>query len=395
MRLRNLFGWAPFREAADKLGDRMAIAMSALSYPVQVPKGDSTVGDAHFASKPEVDFVDPFSGSEWDLLIGSHPESTFFHCSAWARVLSKTYGHKPFYLHLCRDGVSLALIPLMEIRSSFTGSRGLCLPFSDFCGPLAFGRPERRLLVDPLRALAKERKWDYFEIRDQSALPSASTSSVQYYNHSLDLRPRPETLFANCFSSVRRAVRKAEKSGLTAKISQSWSSLRAFYRLHVRTRRRHGLPPQPLSFFRNIFTEVIEPGLGFIVRADLGSRCLAAAVFFQFGRKALFKFGASDPAWQQLRGNNLVMWEGICFLAESHCELLDFGRTSLANTSLRRFKLGWGVKEEIIGYSKWDTSAGAWVESCDHASGRHNAIFSRMPLALNRWAGALCYPHLD
>lgn len=358
-------------------------------------KVDSAVEDAPFSSKPEVHFVDPFAGSEWDLLIGSHPESTFFHCSAWARVLSKTYGHKPFYLHLCRDGVSLALMPLMEIRSSFTGYRGLCLPFTDFCGPLAFGEQGRTVLLDRLRALAHERKWDYFEIRDRSALPLSSTPSVQYYNHSLDLRPRSQALFANCSSSVRRAVRKAEKSELTAEVSQSWSSVRAFYRLHVRTRRRHGLPPQPLSFFRNIFTEVIEPGLGFVVRADLGSRCVAAAVFFQFGRTALFKFGASDPAWQQLRGNNLVMWEAIRFLADNHCELLHFGRTSLSNTNLRRFKLGWGAKEEIIGYSKWDSSAGAWVTGCDRASGRHNAIFSRMPLALNRWAGALFYPHLD
>jgi hypothetical protein len=168
-----------------------------------------------------------------------------------------------------------------------------------------------------------------------------------------------------------------------------------FYRLHVETRRRHGLPPQPIGFFRNIFREVIEPGLGFVVRATLGSRCVAAAVFLQFGRTAIYKFGASALAFQQFRGNNLVMWEGIRLLAQSDSEVLLFGRTSLSNDSLRRFKLGWGAEEEMINYCKWNATPRAWMTSRDHSSGSHNAIFSKMPLVLNRLAGALLYPHLD
>ena len=31
----------------------------------------------------------------------------------------------------------------------------------------------------------------------------------------------------------------------------------------------------------------------------------------------------------------------------------------------------------------------------DHASGFHNTLFARLPLALNRLMGAMLYPHLD
>jgi len=168
-----------------------------------------------------------------------------------------------------------------------------------------------------------------------------------------------------------------------------------FYRLHVQTRRRHGLPPQPLSFFRNIVDEVIRRGAGFVVHASLESRCVAAAIFFQFGRTAIYKFGASEAASQGARGNNLVMWEGIRSLARSGCESLHFGRTSLANDGLRRFKLGWGTTEELMRYFQWDTVARKWVGGCDHSRGLHNVFFAKMPLAINRLAGAVVYTHLD
>ncbi|MEO7724358.1 MAG: GNAT family N-acetyltransferase, partial [Chthoniobacterales bacterium] len=177
--------------------------------------------------------------------------------------------------------------------------------------------------------------------------------------------------------------------------SESWASVRDFYQLHVETRRRHGLPPQPQSFFRNIFREVIEPGYGFVIRAFLNSRCVAAAIFFQFGATAIYKFGASALAQQSFRGNNLVMWEGIRLLAQSEAKALHFGRTSLSNQSLRRFKLGWGAEEQMINYCKWNTPLGEWISGRDTASERRNAIFSRMPLTFNRVAGALLYPHLD
>ena len=93
----------------------------------------------------DITLIDPLSGSGWDDLLSTHPDTTIFHTSAWARVLARTYGHQPFYLHFTRSGRSAALLPLMEVASRFTGSRGVCLPFSDFCAPLLFGDAEAML----------------------------------------------------------------------------------------------------------------------------------------------------------------------------------------------------------------------------------------------------------
>jgi len=347
------------------------------------------------AEEVEIRFIDPLADPEWDQLVLSHPGASFFHSAAWARVLSKSYGHKPFYLCFSHGGRPGALVPVMEVKSAFTGRRGVCLPFGDSCAPLLFNGCEPGLVTTKLSELALERRWKHFEIRDGNWFDLAVDPAVEYLGHTLDLRQGAEGLFAGFSSSVRRAIRKAEESELRVEVARSCESVTEFYRLHVQTRRRHGLPPQPLSFFHNIFEEVIRKGSGFVVRASLESRCVAAAIFFQFGRGAIYKFGASEAAAQAFRGNNLVMWQGIRFLAQNGCEFLHFGRTSLADAGLRRFKLGWGTTEELIRYFQWDTVAGQWVGRCDQSKGLHNTFFANMPLALNRLAGAFLYPHLD
>ena len=122
---------------------------------------------------------------------------------------------------------------------------------------------------------------------------------------------------------------------------------------------------------------------------------VAAAMFFKLGRHAVYKFGASDERLQELRGNNLAMFEGIKYLAEGGAETLHFGRTDKENEGLRRFKLSWGATEEEIDYARFDTASGSWKHSRDSRSTLHQRIFRALPASLNRLAGAIIYPHLD
>jgi CelD/BcsL family acetyltransferase involved in cellulose biosynthesis len=345
----------------------------------------------------EVATVDPlYDPTDWDRRVYSHPQFNFFHTAAWAKVLCKTYGHTPLFLHVTHARESLALLPFMEVNSLFTGRRGVSLPFSDFCEPLVFGGWGKEELMETLLELGRSRKWRYFELRGGAkTLPSSAAPSVKYYGHKLDLTVGVEELFGRFESSVRRAIRKAEKSGLAVEATNTREAMRDFYQLHARTRRRHGLPPQPLSFFLNIHEEVIKAGLGFITLAKSGTRLVAGTIFFHSGGAALYKFGASDERIQEFRGNNLVMWEGIKRLVGIGLKTLHFGRTSLNNDGLRRFKLSWGTEEELIEYFRFAIRADMWVNSPDNARAFHNRLFCRLPLPINRLAGALIYPHLD
>ena len=310
-------------------------------------------------------------------------------------MLVDTYGHRPCYVQISLNGGMLALVPMMEVQSVLTRSRGICLPFSDYCAPLTFSSFGHELVTQKLQQIAHERCWSYFELRSHSIVPANTPASESYYGHFLDLKIGPEALISNFSSSVKRAVRKAQRSGLNVSIQSSPDAMAQFYELHVRTRRHHGVPPQPRSFFINIQRHLISAGYGFIVLVECQKAPIAAAMFFKMGRCAVYKFGASDERLQELRPNNLAMFEGIKYLAKGGAETLHFGRTDKENEGLQRFKLSWGATEEEIAYARFEMASGSWKHSRDRRSKLHKRIFRALPASLNRLAGAMIYPHLD
>jgi hypothetical protein len=339
--------------------------------------------------------MNPLVDREWDDAIRTHRDATIFHSTAWARVLADTYGHRPCYVQMSLDGNLLALVPMMEVQSVLTRARGICLPFSDYCAPLTFSSFGQELVTRKLQQIARERRWSYFELRSHSIIPDNVPASESYYGHSLDLRIGSEALISNFSSSVQRAVRKAQRNGLSVSVQNSPDTMDKFYKLHVRTRRRHGVPPQPRSFFINIQRHLISAGYGFIVLVECQKRAVAAAMFFKLGRLAVYKFGASDERLQELRANNLAMFEGIRYLAERGAEALHFGRTEKDNAGLRRFKLSWGATEEDMRYARFEMASGSWKYSRDSHFALHKHVFRTLPASLNRLAGAMIYPHLD
>jgi CelD/BcsL family acetyltransferase involved in cellulose biosynthesis len=289
------------------------------------------------------------------------------------------------------------MVPLMEVSSPLTGRRGVCLPFSDACRPLVFRPIANEMILEVLEKLARRRNWKHTEIRGPiENLPAADGKpSETYHSHELDLRDEEVPVEQRFSDAVRRAVRKSQRGGLQARISVSMDAVLDYYRLHVRTRRRHGLPPQPRSFFENISKQLIAKDSGFVVLAHLDGQAVAGAVFLRFGKAAVYKFGASDQAHWDLRPNNLVMWEAVRFLQANDAETLNFGRTSTEDEGLRRFKGGWGTCESTIPYWRFDREMVPLPPVHQSPNRLVHTLFGHFPLAVNRLAGALIYPHLD
>ena len=109
---------------------------------------------------------------------------------------------------------------------------------------------------------------------------------------------------------------------------------------------------------------MLAKGHGFVSLAWRADQPVAAAVFLHHGREAVYKFGASDYAFQGLRPNNLVLWESMKKCATAGLTRLHLGRTSLHQEGLRRFKLGFGAVEEQVDYFKYDFRKQAFVDGC-------------------------------
>ena len=74
---------------------------------------------------------------------------------------------------------------------------------------------------------------------------------------------------------------------------------------------------------------------------------------------------------------------------------LDFGKTSLSNEGLRRFKRNWGAEERLIRYARYDFRQSGFVKISDMAAGAQARLFAILPVFFSRWIGRAVYPHLS
>jgi lipid II:glycine glycyltransferase (peptidoglycan interpeptide bridge formation enzyme) len=154
------------------------------------------------------------------------------------------------------------------------------------------------------------------------------------------------------------------------------------------------LPPQPWHFFEKLHEQILARGMGTVALAFFQGNAVAANVYLHANGEAIYKYGASDKAWQSLRAANLVMWEAVKRYAGQGVRSLCFGRTEPENEGLRQFKTGWGTDESIINYYRYDLAVGAFVPGPKAVSARANHIFSRMPIPALKAIGGLLYRHM-
>jgi len=338
--------------------------------------------------------VNPLEIANWDDLVIATGKASVFHSSAWARVLHESYGYKPVYFASFEKGNLSLLMPFMEINSWLTGKRGVSLPFSDFCESLtdhgfSFGEAVREV-----KEYGRKKRWKTVEWRgNQKYFQTAPPSSLYYY-HTLDLSVPEERFFSNLKSNTKRNINKAIKERVTVELGETLESVAGYYRLHCLTRRGHGLPPQPFSFFRKIFEHIISKGGGFTALAFLDGVCLAGAVYLHLGKAAVFKFGASNKKYQHLRPNNLVMWEAIRECVKRGFRSFSLGRTEMANEGLLQFKRGWNPEEEQVSYYKYDLNKNSFQTESIGVKGFYNQIFNVTPVPVLRLVGSAIYKHL-
>ena len=282
----------------------------------------------------------------WSEFVTSFPEAGPFHHPAWAQLLADCYGFRPLAL-LTQEGD--AGIPALELRRS----RIVALPFTDACAPLARSADARRRLAEALS------RRGHVEVRAPLEADGL-VARARGVTHVLDLGAGADSVHRSFRAQMRRNIARAERAGVVVRRAEERSDLvDIYYALHLRTRRRQGVPVQPRRFFRLLWDRAIAQGLGTVLLAYSGRAPVAGAVFLHWNGATTYKFGASDPAHWGLRPNNVIFWAAIREACARGDHTLDFGRTELDNHGLREFKSGWGALEQPLVYSFADAAAAA------------------------------------
>lgn len=149
-----------------------------------------------------------------------------------------------------------------------------------------------------------------------------------------------------------RKVKLGTKRGIQIEKVTSLEGMKTFYRMHLETRRRLGVPVQPWRFFQILTEDIIQSGQGFISLASQDGEYIAGIVFLNWNKTLVYKFSATSMKGRQLAASYPLTWDAICWGCENQYTTFDWGRSDLSDEGLRDFKNRWASEEKPLIYSR-------------------------------------------
>ncbi len=336
--------------------------------------------------------VDPISDPRWTELLRRDPRASVFHSRGWLLALRQTYSYEPLVVTTSSPSQPLTNgVVFCKVKSWFTGQRLVSLPFSDHCEPLVEAGQ------DPGDFIEKQEldQFRYVELRPVDAPPVVRGENRQFrageefWLHRLDLSPSSDAIFHQFHRDcVRRKIHKAERESVIYREGNTPELLEDFYGLLLRTRRRHRLPPQPKSWFRNL-SRFLGDSIKIRVASKNG-RPIASILTFSFNNKLVYKYGCSDERYHKFGGMQLLLWAAIQEAKDKNYSEFDLGRCALDNSGLQIFKDRWGTLRSKLTY--WRCQPGKF--SADRQFQIARKFFSLCPSTLLEVAGRSLYRHI-
>jgi len=269
------------------------------------------------------------------------------------------------------------------------------LPFADHCEPLVNSTHDRQEIFSFLVRASKKECWKYVELRPSSSDflgESGAEKNDSFFRHVVDLRPDLEALFRGLNkNSIQRAIRRAEREGLSYEEGRSEALLRNFYCLLLKTRRRHKLPPQPIDWFRNLIACLGERLSIRLVSKN--GQPVASILTLSHRGTVVYKYGCSDSNLNNLGGTALLFWRTIQEGKMQGLQEFDLGRSEIENTGLVAFKDRWRARRSILTYIRFSTQR---RRPAAEGYRMHMAkrLFTCMPDGLLAATGRLLYRHI-
>ena len=336
--------------------------------------------------------LDPSPAGPWGEAVAIHPGATVFHSPEWAKVFQAAYGHRPFLV--CGedpDGAPFA-VPVSIVSGPFGRTGLVSMPYSDFAGPLS--APGMGAVAAGTAAEALGRA---VEIRSEMDIAGTGKPSA-FSTYRIDLpSDAGEMLQRLPKKSVRYAIGRAERDGVSVRRGDPGDAA-AFHGMMGETRRRHGLPTPPLSFYRELFARMVEPGHGSLYMASgADGTLIAASLFLWYGRRGYYKYSAGDRSRSAGNAAHLLLWHGVREAIQRGCSDFDLGRVSRGNRGLADMKIRWCGEEVPLYYVTVAPDGG--IEPVDAREGllmrAMRAVIPVMPAAVSRMVGSLVYRYFS
>jgi lipid II:glycine glycyltransferase (peptidoglycan interpeptide bridge formation enzyme) len=289
----------------------------------------------------------------WEQYLDQWPEANFLQSSAW-KTFQEKVGKQVWALRLYesnqqKNKTSLALALVI----AETAKRANYLTIAG--GPLLdWQSQKRRLIIQQLltflETIAKSEKISFLRLRPQ-ALSSPELQNFfselgfrQSPMHltadltlQLDLSQREETLLIQMRKNTRYEVRRAQKMGISTRISSNPADIQAFYEAQVQLANRQKFVPFSYQFLYQQFLAFLKNDQVVLIHSYLKDQLLASAFIIFYRHEAVYHYGVSTLANAKLPGSYACQWAAIKEAKKRGLASYNFWGISPVNETKHRF----------------------------------------------------------
>lgn len=336
--------------------------------------------------------LDDTNAAAWDDFVRRRPDGSFFHLSAWERLISESFRHTSHYVLAEQDGAVVGVLPLVHVKTLLFGDALVSIPYCVYGGALA-ATPEAGAALEAHAVQLQARlRTPCLEYRRLGAAdPGWVEREALYYTFRKPIAAmtgdEAKDLAANIPRKQRAEVRKGAKRGLETHTDRDVDT---FFPVYAQSRRDLGSPVFPKRYFRRLLDAFPDEADITTVRHD--GRALASVVTFHFGQEVLPYYGGGTPEARGLAAADVMYWEVMRRAAQHRgATIFDFGRSKI-DTGAFAFKKNWGFEPEQLHYC-YRLAPGAKVpdNNPNNPKFRHFiSAWKRLPLPVANVIG----PHL-
>ena len=283
---------------------------------------------------------------ELSRFVGSFPQATFFHTTAWLDSLEAALPRfGPAWLTVRRGSGLAGVMPVVR------ASRGpvhflLSLPFGTYGHPLAIDADAERTLLDGFFGMARSPLCAEAAVNLFSGGSAAAPGGVRTVMEECRLVSLDGGFEAawNAVSSKRRQLcRRGEEAGVAVRPIESEDEVRSFHDLYrAESEPWGGVHPYPLALFLELFRRR-ERGV-IVWGAYLGETLLGAHIDFYHGGMAQAWQGGMAERGKEYEAGALLIKGAMAEACRRGMSLFNLG-SSVGNVGLLFFKESLGGRE--------------------------------------------------
>lgn len=282
--------------------------------------------------------------AEWDRFVLAWPEATFFHLSAWQRLLEEVFRHRTHFLLARRGAQVVGVLPLAQVKSLLFGHALVSLPFCVYGGAMGEADAVAALEAEA-QCLAQNLGVQHLELRNCARHHPEWPQQDLYVTFRKAIVSDDEANMLAIPRKQRAMVRKGIKNGLRSQVDPD---VERFFALYADNVLRHGTPALPKRFFQRLLADFGER-CEVLTVTDAAGKALSSVLSFRFREEILPYYAGDDLAARDLAANDFKYWELMRRSAAAGCTLFDYGRSKVG-TGPYHFKKNWGFEPTPLSY---------------------------------------------